>query len=429
MKIRSSYLWASIIALGVVGWFVSDNFMSSSEIEASNLIAETGASSDDNLSQTNEAVISNLTISAMEVKNQDIDLQIRASGVTSTSFDMVIKSRIKATVTAIKAKEGSWVKEGDVILHLDQGILAAELDAARADRQAALSAYQDAKKKFGANGTLAAQLTAAEAELEAIEKNYASTRQLVERGLQTELTLTNQRAQLRAAETRLFELQSLSQEKELSASYATLKQVESQIARLEEQQSFTIITAPQSGWIETIYLEKGEFASDGSAVAELLGLAKIILTVPVPQARIADVAIGDEALVTINGEKAHKGVVQKIASNANEATRTFNVEIALDNQDNHLRAGMSAEAAIIIDDAQAYRMSPAHLNVDQDGQLTAKIANTDGFVETVNVTLARTDGNMAYVTGLVDGMIVLAAGQAFLSDGDKVTYALSEGAQ
>ena len=138
--------------------------------------------------------------------------------------------------------------------------------------------------------------------------------------------------------------------------------------------------------------------------------------------------IGDDALITINSDEFYKGKVQKIASNANQATRTFDVEIALDNQDNHLKAGMSAEASILIDDAQAYRMSPAHLNVDADGQLTAKIANNDGFVETVQVVLARTDGNMAYVTGLKDGMIVLAAGQAFLSDGDKVTYAL-EGAE
>lgn len=427
MKFRSSYLWALLIALGVIGWFVSDNFTSSSDMDAADASAEQIEQTDDGTT-TKDEVIKNLTISAMKVKNQDIDLQIRASGVTSTSFDMIITSRLKAAVTAIKATEGSWVKEGDVIVHLDQGTLAADIDAARADRQAALSAYQDAKKKFEADGTLAAQLTAAEAELEAIEKNYESTKKLVERGLQTDLTLTNQRAQLRAAETRLFELQSLSQEKELSASYATLKRVDANIARLEEQQSFTTIKAPQDGWIETIHLEKGEIASEGGAVAHLLGLAKILLTVPVPQARIADVVIGDDALITINNDELYKGKVQKIASNANQATRTFDVEIALDNQDNHLKAGMSAEASILIDDAEAYRMSPAHLNVDADGQLTAKIANNDGFVETVQVVLARTDGNMAYVTGLKDGMIVLAAGQAFLSDGDKVTYAL-EGAE
>ena len=426
MKIRSSYIWASLIALGVVGWFVSDNFPSSPETDTASLSVD---KADEDTTSSATDVMPNLTISAMKVKNQDIDLQIRASGVTSTSFDMVITSRRKATVQAINIAEGNWVKEGDVILQLDQGTLASELDAARADRQAALSAYQDAKRRFGADGTLAAQLTAAEAELDAIEKNFASTKQLVERGLQTELTLTNQRAQLRAAETRLFELQSLSEEKELSASYAALKRVDAEIARLEEQQSFTTITAPQDGWIETIHLEKGETASEGGAVAELLGLAKILLTVPVPQARIADVMIGDAALITINNNQSYEGRVQKIASNANQATRTFNVEIALDNQDKQLRAGMSAEAAIIIDDAKAYRMSPAHLNVDADGHLTAKIANDEGVVETVQVTLARTEGNMAYVTGLADDMIVLAAGQAFLSDGDKVTYALSEGAQ
>ena len=75
---------------------------------------------------------------------------------------------------------------------------------------------------------------------------------LVERGLATELALSNQRAQVKAAETRLFELQSLSQEKEISASYASLKAVDARIASLQEQLSFTSITAPQDGWLEAV---------------------------------------------------------------------------------------------------------------------------------------------------------------------------------
>ena len=119
-----------------------------------------------------------------------------------------------------------------------------------------------------------------------------------------------------------------------------------------------------------------------------------------------------------------QGRVSKIASTANLATRTFTTEVTLDNQDGSLLAGMSAEASVTIDMVQAFEISPAHLNVDADGQLTAKIVSASNTVETVAVELVRTSGNSAFISGLDEGTIVLAAGQAFLSEGEAVRYEL-----
>ena len=228
--------------------------------------------------------------------------------------------------------------------------------------------------------------------------------------------------QVTAAETRLFELQSLSEEKELAASFAQLRATEARIAMLEEQLSFTTIRAPQDGWLESIHVERGEFVSMNSPIAQLLGLQELVLDVPVPQARIQDVTIGDIADVDIIGGQSLQGKVAKIASIANDATRTFTVEISLDNQAGALRAGMSAEASVTIDQVDAFKISPAHLNIDEDGQLTAKIVDKDNKVAIAPVELVRTTGNSAFISGLDDGAIILAAGQAFLSKGEQVKY-------
>ena len=171
-------------------------------------------------------------------------------------------------------------------------------------------------------------------------------------------------------------------------------------------------------------VEIGEFAPENGAVAHLLGLQELVLDVPVPQARIRDITIGDAAKVEIIGHGMAQGRVSKIASTANSATRTFTVEVSLDNQDGALLAGMSAEASVTIDSVDAFKISPAHLNVDGNGQLTAKVVDKDSRVSTVTVELVRTSGNFAYISGLDDGAIVLAAGQAFLSEGEAVRYEL-----
>lgn len=414
MRFRSSYIWALLIAGGVTAWMLSGQ-VGDQTVEAEAPQAEAAQG---------EAPVKQLVIKALEVTNIETPLQVRASGVTRTSFDVQIINRRRAFVAAIPAVEGSWVKKGDVLIELAKGTLEADIAAARADRQSALATYQDAKRRFSADGTLAAQLNAAEAELAAVQANFEAGVKLTQRGLQTELTLSNQRAQLTAAETRLFELQSLSEEKELSASYAMLKAVDARLAMLQEQLGFTTITAPQDGWVETIGVEIGEFAPENGAVAHLLGLQELVLDVPVPQARIRDITIGDTAEVEIIGHGMAQGRVSKIASTANSATRTFTVEVSLDNQDGALLAGMSAEASVTIDSVDAFKISPAHLNVDGNGQLTAKVVDSDSRVSTVTVELVRTSGNFAYISGLDDGAIVLAAGQAFLSEGEAVRYEL-----
>jgi len=419
MRFRSSYIWALLIAGGVTAWMLSGQFGDQPvEAQAANGEATNGEATQD------DAPVKQLVIKAQKVANIKTPLQVRASGVTRTSFDVQIINRRRAFVAAIPAVEGSWVKKGDVLIELAKGTLEADIAAAKADRQSALAAYQDAKRRFSADGTLAAQLNAAEADLTAVQANFDAGVKLTKRGLQTQLTLSNQRAQLTAAETRLFELQSLSEEKELSASYAMLKGVDARLAMLQEQIGFTTITAPQDGWVETIGVEVGEFAPENGAVAHLLGLQELVLDVPVPQARISDISIGDKADVEVIGHGMTQGRVSKIASTANSATRTFTVEVSLDNKDGALLAGMSAEASVTIDSVGAFKISPAHLSVDGNGQLTAKMVDSDSRVLTVNVELVRTSGNFAYISGLDDGAIILAAGQAFLSEGEAVRYEL-----
>ena len=116
--------------------------------------------------------------------------------------------------------------------------------------------------------------------------------------------------------------------------------------------------------------------------------------------------------------------VTKIAAQSNTATRTFGVTINVPNYDRALRAGMSVEATINTGTSGAFGVSPAHLLVSENGQLTAKISQNN-TVQLVPVDVVRTGSEIVYVSGLTDDMILLTVGQAFVSDGDPVTYSLA----
>ena len=90
MKIRSSYLWAGLVALAVVGWMVSDDLLSQSDDadkEMSSAAVGTGdalADEGDDSAKSNAQPASaerNFIVSAREVKNETIPRLIRANGI------------------------------------------------------------------------------------------------------------------------------------------------------------------------------------------------------------------------------------------------------------------------------------------------------------------------------------------------------------
>jgi multidrug efflux system membrane fusion protein len=417
MKIRMSYISAFIIAGLVVGWMYSDDIIG---VSGEVVPFESDVASSETVED--EKIVPNLITQALKVVNQRVPIQIRARGVTRTGFDIDVISRRNAFVAARTASEGGWVETGATLLELDKGTLNADLDAARAERRAAVAAYEEIKKRFRKDGAWVAQLAAARADLEAVRSNYEATEKLVERGVKKPIAKLQQMAELKAAEMRLIELQSLSEEFELSTSYAGIKAVDARISMLQEQMNFTTVKAPKSGWLEEFHVEVGETVGENAPVARLIGLKSLILDAPIPQTQISKIRIGDNVDLDIDGAGKRKGQVNKIATSANQATRTFNVEILLDNSDGTLRAGMSAGVSVIIAYVPAFKISPAHLNVDEAGLLSVKTVAADGVVKTVPVNVTQTVGNAAYVSGLQDGALILGMGQAFVSDGIKVAY-------
>jgi multidrug efflux system membrane fusion protein len=312
------------------------------------------------------------------------------------------------------------------LIELDKGTLDSDIDAARADRRAGQAEYEDIKKRFRSGGAWEAQIAAAIADLEAVRSNYESTKKLVDRGVKKPLAKLQQMASLKAAEMRLIELENQSEDLALAASNARIKAVDARIAMLLEQLEFTNVVASQGGWLEKYHVEVGQTIKENAPVARILGLRSLTIDAPVPQTQISKIKIGDKVDLDVDGAGKRQGVVNKIATFANQATRTFDVEIAVDNSDGTLRAGMSAGVRVTIDQVPAFKISPAHLNVDEAGSLSVKTVKPDGTVQVMPVAIAQTVGNAAYVSGLADDTLILGMGQAFVSDGSKITYKIVE---
>ena len=107
MKFKGSYIWATIIAVGVAGWMVSDNFTGSDDDVSAAKTADTSALAAANDETASAGQAKSFIVSAVTVENSAIRRVIRANGVSQPDFEVTVSAQITGTVIAVPGKEGS----------------------------------------------------------------------------------------------------------------------------------------------------------------------------------------------------------------------------------------------------------------------------------------------------------------------------------
>ena len=147
MKFKGSYIGATVIAVGVVGWMVSGSFSGSDTNSAGDAVAvqEVEQSASIDAAAADKTYI----VSAVMVENNAIRRVVRANGVTQPDFVVTVSAQLTGTVIDVPAKEGAAVRKGDVLVVFDKGTLPTQIDAARAELVAAETSYDAALNQSG----------------------------------------------------------------------------------------------------------------------------------------------------------------------------------------------------------------------------------------------------------------------------------------
>ena len=423
MKFRASYIWAALVAFGVIGWMASGKFNNpmADGVSEQGLSDTPVAAVQDGAGKTAASPAdNNPRISAVTVTNSAVRRSVRASGVTRPKAIVTVSAEMAGTARKVPVTEGSAVTGGDVLVALNTTTLPVRIEAAKAEIVAAETAYDTAVDQ--ARGTYEEERAAAEATLEVARQRLEISQKLASQNFSAPVEQAQLKADYENARMALARIDLAKNHRsdvEISQGQARLATAKSNLAVLRDQLKKSTITAPTSGWLETVSVDVGEQVGAGTPVATILNMDEVKIIVGVPQTDIAQISVGDPVSVDVAGAGKRKGTVSRIASITSSTTRTFDVEVTVPNADRTLRAGMSVEATIDVGFQPAFGMSPAHLSVAGDGSLTAKISE-DGIVRVVTVDLVRSGVEQVFVSGLADGDTLLTFGQAFVEAGDTV---------
>jgi len=293
---------------------------------------------------------------------QDVQSGIVLRGRTEAARRVDVRAQTSGLVISEPLRKGAAVEEGQLLCSLDSGIRSA-------------------------------QLAEAKARLADAEVSAANAIDLAARGFGPETAVISRQAGLQSAQ-------------------AGVLQIEQEISRLE-------IRAPFAGSLETDSAELGSLMQPGGLCATIIDLNTVKLVGFATETDVNKIELGAFAGADLVSGKRVLGKVTFVSRSSDPVTRTFRVEITVDNADLTIRDGETAEIGIALDGQKGHLLPQHVLTLDMDGTLGVRVAD-DGFARFMAVTILRDSAEGIWLAGLPDTVDVITVGLEFTIDGSKI---------
>lgn len=305
-----------------------------------------------------------------ELRSEPHPLTMEFKGQTAPDKIVTVKSGTIGTVVSTPAREGAFVKKGDLLCGLDVEARKANVQQAEAQRASAL-----------------------------IDFDAAQT--LAKKGL----TPANRQAAAKAA---------------LDAATAAVSAAKIELSK-------TQIRAPFSGVFETRLAEAGDFLNPGGACGVLVDLSPVLVTAQITEEQASVIAPGLNATAKLANVQEFPASIRYVSRMADTRTRTFAIEAALKTGNARVAAGITASLRVPLEEVDAIKLTPALLTLADNGNVGVRYVDENDIVRFAEVTVIDNSEDGVWVKGLPEIVRIISVGQDYLSDGQKVEPIDSEG--
>jgi HlyD family secretion protein len=319
-----------------------------------------------------------------KVTRGDVARSVVATGKIQPITKVEVKSKASGIVEKLFVDINNKVTKGQQLAQLDQQEIEAQVEAQRAQLAAAeanVSTYEANIEQDKVN--------ASAPDLPMYKATLDRTTEMQHEGIVSRQALDDSNRDYLAALTKRD-----SSKAQIGVDNAKLKQARAQVMQsqaslkqLEEQLSYTTIVAPMDGVILSRDVEIGDAVSSilvlGSTATLIMtegDINEVYVQGKVDEADIAHVYLGQPARIKVESfrDRTFNGKVTKIAPLGVEKDNvtTFEVRVSIDNPGGELKANMTANAEILLDEHKGVLTVPENA-VIYDGQRNASVEIPD----------------------------------------------------
>ena len=355
---KPSYLIAAGVAVLVTGWIASGQMNGASQVAGPE-----DPAAGENLAKAPDTAKALQAVRVRKVVAWDRVDELVLFGRTEAVRMVSLKAETAGRITARAVAKGQRVAKGGVIARI---------------------AMEDRK----------ARLAEAEALVEQRRIAYTAGQELSEKAFRSRVKLAENKAQLESAK-------------------AALERIRLDIAH-------TTVRASFEGVVEAMPVEVGDYVGVGSEIAHVVDLDPMLIIGEVSERDIAKIKIGTPVQASLVTGRDLNGSVRYVSRVGVAATRTFRVEVAVDNADGSLAEGLTVEMRLPLGWVKAHRISPAILSLSNEGVVGIKAVDDTGVVVFHPVQLIGDTAEGVWLGGLPEELTVITVGQEFVRVGQKV---------
>ncbi|WP_444888011.1 efflux RND transporter periplasmic adaptor subunit [Microbulbifer sp. JMSA008] len=309
-----------------------------------------------------------MRVQARRIEAQSYATRVLVNGHTEANRSVRLRAELDGVIARLPVPEGSQVQQGEVICEIEA---------------------EDRLEK----------LALAEAALNKARLDYAGAERLKKKGLQSDTAMAQQNVALAQAQ----------------ADFTSAKVMVDNLK----------IRAPFAGVVNKRAVELGDFIRRGEECATLLDLDPILVVGEVSENQVGNLVPEGPASAELQRGIPVQGKLRYISQQAQEITRAYRVEVAVNNPGNLLRGGLSGRLALPTGEILAHHINSSLLTLDDSGTLGVRVLNENNRVDFINVTLVGDGDGGVWVSGLPDPVTLITVGQEYVSQGDIVKVEMS----
>ena len=339
----------------------------------------------------------------------DLAKVVVATGKIQPLSKVEVKSKASGIVKKLYVDYGDQVKTGQLLAELDKVQLEASLRAAQANYQAAQAAKTSAeatleRNKVDAEGPDVPFLKLNMERAQEMYKDGVMSKSLVEDAEKNyQLALNKQVSAMRTLEV---------SRAEIAKAVAQEAQAKAALENAEEDLRNATIVSPIDGLVLSRDVNVGDavssilvLGSQATLIMTLGDISEVYVQGKVDEADIGKVYLGQAARIVVESFKDKKftGKVTKISPLGKEKDNvtTFEVRVSISNFSGELKANMTANAEIVLEEKKNVLMVPeASLIYDKDRKASVEIpdAKADKGKKKIPVQLGISNGVKTEIT-------------------------------
>jgi len=383
-------------------------------------------------------------VSIVSPQRRDIEVKLSFTADIIPIRQAAIFSKVSGYIRKIYVERGDLVKEGQLLVEIDDLELKASAEQARAAQGSAEAGLEVARSTLeGQKANLAKARAVAANDTRQAER----MKTLFEKGMVAAVEWDNARtnadsskASTEAAEAqlRLAEVQITTQQSQVRLAQAQVETYRAALSLAQTNLSNTRLLAPFPGYIAQRNLDQGAAVSAQSSgttntsVGILLvqDISSVKVQIEVPERDIARVSVGAPVRVTADPYKGEvfAGSIARVVHSLDPRSRTMGIEVEIPNPHAQLKPGMFARVEAVVEMRTAVLTVPLEtLRVGEGPPIVMLVRNN--AVEAVQVQLGAADQKgIEIVKGVGDRDQVVLQGKDLVRAGQKVrTVAASSG--